>query len=114
MLRFAPDAPLTQRQAGAAAQPPLRRYRVEPADQLILRPLDDLTLLYHRRSGQTHMVVSPVPEIIAALDGPAPMTVDDVLARLSQDYDPGDRDEALSALGQHLEELTALGVVRRV
>lgn len=46
--------------------PPL--YTAIPATDLIVRPLADITLVYHRPSGQTHMVASPVPEILAALE----------------------------------------------
>lgn len=46
----------------------LPRYRAIPATDLIVRPLADITLVYHRPSGQTHMVASPVPEILAALE----------------------------------------------
>ncbi len=46
----------------------LPRYRAIPATDLIVRPLADIALVYHRPSGQTHMVASPVPEILAALE----------------------------------------------
>lgn len=119
MLRFAPDAPLTQPPARpegsariAAVLPPAR-YVIEPADQLIFRPLTDLLLIYHRRSGQTHMVVSPVPEILAAMDSTCPVSAAELLDRLSAEFDAGDDGEALAALGRHLEELAALGLVHR-
>lgn len=84
-------------------------YRAEPSSDYILRSLDDVTLVYHRRSGQTHIVVSPVPEILAAL------TVDtcdpaEIVARLSHDYDLGDPHEALAAVKTHLDEMVALGL----
>lgn len=87
-----------------------RTFRAEPADALIVRPLDDITLIYHRPSGQTHMVMSPVPEILSALDGP--MTAADLLAHLLRDYDLGDPAEAMAAIETHLAELDALGLVR--
>jgi PqqD family protein of HPr-rel-A system len=87
-----------------------RSFRAEPADALIVRSLDDITLIYHRPSGQTHMVMSPVPEILAALD--EEMTAADLLERLSRDYDLGDPAEALVAIETHLAELDALGLVR--
>jgi PqqD family protein of HPr-rel-A system len=85
------------------------QYRSEPPAELIVHPLDDLTLIYHRRSGQTHIVVSPVPEILVALaDGAG--TPADILTRLSRDYDLGDPAEALAAVTTHLGELAALGL----
>lgn len=84
-------------------------YRAEPASDYILRSLDDVTLLYHRRSGQTHIVVSPVPEILATLTGDACSTVE-IVARLSCDYDLGDPHKALAAVKTHLDELVALGL----
>jgi PqqD family protein of HPr-rel-A system len=85
-------------------------YRAEPAGEILVRPLDDVTLIYHRRSGQTHIVISPVPEILAAL-GEDMASAADILFRLSGDYDLGDPAEALAGVTAHLDELAALGLV---
>lgn len=88
-------------------------YRAETPDALLVQPLDDLTLLYHRPSGQTHMVMSPVPEILDALsEGAADAAA--VHRRLMRDFDPGPADEAIPAIAAHLEEMERLGVVRRL
>jgi PqqD family protein of HPr-rel-A system len=88
-------------------------YRAEPDDALLVRPLDDLALFYHRPSGQTHMVVSPVPEILAALrEGEADAAT--IGGRLARDFDLGPPDEATAAIAAHLDEMAALGVVRRL
>ena len=42
-------------------------YKAEPADQRLIEPLDSMTLIYQRRSGLTHIVAEPVPEILAAM-----------------------------------------------
>jgi PqqD family protein of HPr-rel-A system len=91
------------------------RYRPEPGMAVIVRPLEDITLIYHRRSGQTHLVVSPVPEILAVFadDGDA-RSVDETVADLSRLYDLGDPAEARAAIDAHLEELAALGLVHRI
>lgn len=89
------------------------RYHAEPAAALIVRPLEDITLIYHRRSGQTHMVMSPVPEILAAL-GDAGRGAEEVSSLLAQHYDLGDPAEALPVIAAHLEEMAALGLVHRV
>jgi PqqD family protein of HPr-rel-A system len=88
-------------------------YQAEPADQLLIEPLDAITLIYHRRSGTTHMVAEPVPEIVAAMaadvvDAPA------VIARLADDFDIGAGDAAIDAVVARLEELADLGIVHRV
>jgi PqqD family protein of HPr-rel-A system len=73
-------------------------------------PLDELTAVYHRTSGQTHLVAAPVPEILAALEG-APATLDVLLARLAERYDLADPDP--EALAARLAELETLGLVQR-
>lgn len=88
----------------------ITRYQAEP--DMRVRPLDDISLVYHRHSGQTHLVVSPVPEILAAL-GTDVCAAADVVARLSATYDLGAPDAAAVAIAAHLEELAALGLVRR-
>jgi len=88
-------------------------YRAEPASDFILRSLDDVTLVYHRRSGQTHIVVSPVPEILAALTGGV-SSPSEIVARLSHDYDLGDPNDAVAAVKAHLDEMVALGLAHIV
>lgn len=76
--------------------------------------LEDITLLYHRASGQTHMVISPVPEILEALgEEDAPATAAQLHARLERRYDLGDPERVIAEIEAHLAGLTALGVVRR-
>lgn len=87
-------------------------YRAEPDDALLVRALDDLTLIYHRRAGQTHLVVSPVPEILAALRAGGAMSASALFAALSGDFDLGEADEAIAGLAAQLAELAALGLVR--
>jgi PqqD family protein of HPr-rel-A system len=87
-------------------------YCAEPANDLLIRALDDITLIYHRRSGQTHMVMSPVPEILAAVAA-GTAGAEDVLAVLAREFDMGDAGEALAAVEAHLEEMAALGLVHR-
>lgn len=70
--------------------------------------LDSFTAVFHRASGITHLVTSPVPEILAAL-GEAGMTRADLMARLSVDYVLGDAEEG--SLDARLEELVATGLV---
>ena len=89
----------------------MHRYRAAPAATLRIEPLDSLTLIYHRTSGITHVVDSPVPELIAALDNQT-LTLDEALAALAAAHDLVDPDRA--ALAARLGELTQAGLVEQV
>jgi PqqD family protein of HPr-rel-A system len=89
-----------------------RRYHQDSNAALCV--LEDITLLYHRSSGQTHMVISPVPEILDALgEDDSPVTAAQVHARLERRYDLGEPEQAIAEIEAHLAGLTAFGVVRR-
>ncbi|GLI97633.1 hypothetical protein [Sphingobium sp. BS19] len=119
------------------------RYRAAPATDLIVRALDDITLIYHRPSSQTHMVASPVPEILDALlsspiperEGPGvggerseppskathpqPLpfregsSAEEILTTLTTHFDLGDPATARPVIAAHLEEMVALGLIHR-
>jgi PqqD family protein of HPr-rel-A system len=91
-----------------------KRYRAEPDEALIVRQLEDIDLIYHRLSGQTHMVMSPIPEILAALGHLPEATVETVRDSLARDFDLGAPEDALSVITEHLEEMVRLGLVRRL
>jgi PqqD family protein of HPr-rel-A system len=77
-------------------------YAADPPDCLRIVPLDSLTAIYHRRSGQTHVVTEPMPEIMAALqDGAADA------ATLAERLGVDDVD----ALTARLDELAEIGLV---
>lgn len=84
-------------------------YRAVPLPSLLIEPLDDLTAVHHRRSGVTHLLASPAPELLRALQ--ETVTVDGLLARLAAEYDLADADRA--ALLARLGELVAAGLVER-
>jgi PqqD family protein of HPr-rel-A system len=88
-------------------------YQAEPADQRLIEPLDVITLIYQRRSGITHMVAEPVPEILAAM-GDEAMDATAVLQCLSAQFDLGEADDAVAVVAARLEELADLGLVDRV
>ena len=56
-------------------------FAADPPGHLRVVPLDALTALYHRPSGQTHIVSEPMPEILAAL-GNGPMTAEALFSQL--------------------------------
>lgn len=87
-----------------------KRYARVPLSTLRIVPLDAMTLIYHRASGQTHVVASPVPELIEILDE-TPRDVTALLARLTEQFDLGDPDEA--ALIARLDELSDIGLAIR-
>ncbi|MFZ5746884.1 MAG: HPr-rel-A system PqqD family peptide chaperone [Pseudomonadota bacterium] len=89
----------------------MARYRAAPRTTLRIVPLDALTLLYHRTSGITHVVDTPVPELIEAL-GEDALTIDALLERLGVAYDLADADAAMLAV--RLDELAAAGLVERL
>jgi PqqD family protein of HPr-rel-A system len=88
-------------------------YKAEDSNQLLIEPLDAITLIYHRRSGITHMVAEPVPEILAALGGDA-VTAATVVERLAAVFDLAITDDAIATVAARLEELADLGLIERV
>jgi PqqD family protein of HPr-rel-A system len=85
-------------------------YRAAAPDTLRIVPLDALTLVYHRASGITHIVDTPVPEILGTL-AVEPLSAPDLLARLAETFDLVDADPL--ALAVRLDELVAAGLVER-
>lgn len=65
-----------------------------------------MTLLYHRPSGITHVLLPPAPEIVAALgDGPADAAT--LAMRLGAAGEP----DAVEVIAARLAELAAIGLV---
>ena len=94
------------------AGPQSPKYKAEPADQLLVEPLDAMTLIYQRRSGITHIVAEPVPEILKAMGG-ATVDAAEVAAKLAAQFDL-DATDAQAIVAARLEELAALGLVERL
>lgn len=91
---------------------PTTYYLAEPADQLLVEPLDAITLIYQRRSGITHMVAEPVPEMLAAM-GEEAVTAAMLVAKLADQFDLGTDEDAEAVVAARLEELAELGLIRR-
>nr|WP_311267142.1 HPr-rel-A system PqqD family peptide chaperone [Sphingobium sp. WCS2017Hpa-17] len=87
-------------------------YLRDAADAVTACILDDLTLFYHHRSGQTHMVISPVPEIMERMADGAPVTAQTMHDRLARDFELGPEADAVTEIAAHLDALVALGLVR--
>lgn len=88
----------------------MTRYRAAAADTVRIVPLDDLTLIYHRPAGATHLLAEPAPEILAAL-GEGPADADELFARLASRFDL--EPDARGGIVAHLDELVATGLVER-
>lgn len=90
---------------------PLPKYRAGQAEGLLVEPLDQMTLIYQRRSGITHIVAEPVPEILAAMGGDF-VSAEDVANHLADGFE-FDASSATAIVSARLEELAALGLVER-
>ena len=94
------------------AGPQSPKYRAEPANQLLVVPLDAMTLIYQRRSGVTHLVAEPVPEILEAM-GEEAFDAGEVATKLAEQFD-FDAADAEAIVASRLDELAALGLVERI
>jgi len=83
-------------------------YRAAAPATLRIVPLDDLTAIYHRASGITHLVASPVPELLAALS--EPLTLVRLAKRLGEEFYLSDGE----ALAARLDELVASGLAEQL
>ncbi len=85
-------------------------YAADPPAGRLAVPLDALVAVYHRRSGTTHLLASPSPELLDALaDGPADAAT--LRARLAARYDlEGDGSAMIDA---RMEELMLAGLAWR-
>ena len=88
------------------------RYRAPAPGKLITETVEAFTLVYDRRSGQTHMLASPMPEILMLL-AHGPVDVAELGRRLGDQFDLG-RDDPAPLLAARLEELAALGLAERL
>jgi PqqD family protein of HPr-rel-A system len=95
--------------AGAGPLSDTATFRADPPGGLRIVPLDSLTAIYHRASGQTHVVAEPMPEILAVL-GQGAVGVTGLIERLGLTDVADTRD----LLAERLEELVATGLVERL
>lgn len=87
-----------------------RSYRAAPRGALRIEPLGDVTAIFDRRSMQTHLVVSPMPEIMAMM-GEGPCNAALLAKRLATAFDLDGEAEVKILLTERLAELAALGLV---
>lgn len=89
-----------------------RAYRAAPAGALRIEPLGELTAIFDRRSMQTHLVVSPMPEILGAMGADA-CNATTLAARLAAAFDFDGENDVQPILAERLGELAAMGLVER-
>lgn len=85
-------------------------YRAAPTAALRIEPLGELTLIFDRRSMQTHVVAPPVPQILEAMGGDI-CGAAAIAERLSVVFDLERTDDAALIIAERLGELAALGLV---
>lgn len=88
-------------------------FRAVPPEERLSHSLGLVTLVYHRRSGITHILAEPAPQILAALDEAGPADAARLTAHLGQSYDLAaeDGDDPAAMVAARLEELARLGLV---
>lgn len=90
------------------------RYCAGPRDDYLIRPVDDLTLVYHRPAGITHVVAPVIAAILDVLCG-AEMTAAEVAVRLAErhSFETGE-DDVRAAIAARLDEMASLDLLDRI
>ena len=87
-----------------------RTYCAAPTGALRIEPLGELTAIFDRRSMQTHLVVAPLPEMLALMgDGPCDAAL--LAKRLETAFDLDDVEDVRARVAERLGELAAMGLV---
>lgn len=86
-------------------------YVADPPGSRTTVALENLFAVFHERSGMTHILASPAPEILGALAA-GPADADTLLARLRESHDLPDED-VREGIAARLAELEASGLVWR-
>lgn len=86
-------------------------YRTDYPGSCRAHAIDGMTLIFHRPSGATHFLDSPVPEMLDLLAA-APDDAAGLARRLCASLDVPDDDEAQAVVDTRLAELIAIGLVQ--
>jgi PqqD family protein of HPr-rel-A system len=84
---------------------------IADADGLRSVELEGLSVIFHGRSGMTHILAPPSPQILEVL-GEGPADANAIVARLQARFDFPE-GEGAAAVAARLAELEAAGLVRR-
>lgn len=87
-------------------------YSADPRDLVRTVELDGLTALFHVRSGATHILAPPAPQILDALEA-GPATVAAILARMHRTFEVEGGRDAAAIIRARLDELETAGLVWR-
>jgi len=88
------------------------RLCAAPAGLLVRAELDALTAVYDRRSGQTHLLAAPLPDLLDAL-GEREWALADFTAHLAAQFDlASDDGDPQAIIAERLSELAALGLIQ--
>ena len=93
---------------GPVTSPP---YRTDFPQDCRTHPIDGLTLVFHRPSGATHFLDSPLPEMLALLAA-APMDAARLATALCATLGLPENDEARAVVEARLADLVAIGLIR--
>jgi PqqD family protein of HPr-rel-A system len=86
-------------------------YAADLPETMLMVEVEGLTLLYHRKSGLTHFLAPPAPQILEALaSGPAGAA--QIAARMGESFEI-ESDDPTTAIAARLAELEAAGLVWR-
>jgi PqqD family protein of HPr-rel-A system len=86
-------------------------YAADPPETMRLVEVEGLTLLYHRKSGLTHFLAPPAPQILETLaSGPA--SAAQIAERMGESFEI-ESDDPAAAIAARLAELEAAGLVWR-
>lgn len=90
------------------------RYDLVPADQYSCSVIETIELVYHRPSGITHLLLPPMPQILAVLRT-GERTVGGIVAALEARFDLAvDGEEStVRVVAARLDELRDMGLVVR-
>lgn len=86
-------------------------YRTDFPHQCRTHAIDGVTLIFHRPSGMTHFLASPIPDMLALL-GATPMNAAELSAALCEQLGMPHDAEALTVVEARLAELVASGLVQ--
>lgn len=81
-------------------------FRAAAPATLLRVPLDGMTAIHDRRSGQTHLVAEPVPAILEVM-GQEALDIATIAARLGA-------ADAIAELSERLDELLVIGLLEAV
>lgn len=89
------------------------RFKADPPDARSHVALDGFAVIYHHPSGGTHLLASPAPEILEALDA-GPADARQIVDRLAARHQLQRDGDAVAIIDARLGELEAVGLVTRL